>query len=435
MSNIGFEVALILLLVLANGLFSMAEMAVVSARKARLRQRAEEGSRGAQVALDLAANPNDFLSTVQVGITLIGTLAGAFGGATVAEKFAVFLNQFPLLAPHRESIAITVVVLIISYLSLVLGELVPKSLALSRPEGIATAVAPLMRGLSRVGSPFVRFLTFSTNVVMKILPVRASGEAPVTEEEIKVLIAQGAEHGTLANAERDLVEGVFRLGDRRVVELMQPRGRVHALDVDQPWNVNRARIAESTFSRFPVMAGDLDHLVGVVTWRHLFLAGQAEPDLRALATKPLIVPEATPALEVLKRFQATGQEMAFVVDEHGGIQGLVTLTDLLEAVVGDLPAPGEIASTGVTRRDDGSFLLDGVLPVHELVGVLGWRKLPWDDDSFTTLGGLVLAQLCRIPEPGDQFLLEGWRFEVLDMDRNRVDKVLAQRVPASPASR
>ena len=251
MGSTTLEITLLVLLILANGAFSMAEMAVVSSRKSRLRQRAEAGSKGAAVALDLAASPNDFLSTVQIGITMIGTLAGAFGGATLAEKFAVYLNQFPLIAPHGESVAITLVVIVITYLSLILGELVPKNIALSHPEAIAAFVAQPMRALARAGSPIVSLLTFSTRAVMFLIPAKASGEAPVTEEEIKVLIAQGAEHGTFAEAEQEMVEGVFRLGDRTVSELMRPRLKVVWLNAAEPWPVNERIILEHDYSAYP----------------------------------------------------------------------------------------------------------------------------------------------------------------------------------------
>lgn len=427
------EIVLILLLVIANGVFSTAEMAVVSARKARLRQRAEDGGRGAAVALELANNPHDFLSTVQVGITMIGTLAGAFGGATIAEKLAVYLKEIPVAAPYADSISITVVVLIISYLSLILGELVPKNLALSNAEGIACALAPPMRFLARIGSPAVSFLTFSTRVVMKLMPVNQNNEAPVTEEEIKVLIAQGTEHGTFEEAEQEMVEGVFRLGDRRVVDLMRPRGKVACLDVEEPWSVNRAVLQSNAHSRFPVIAGDLDNVIGVVHVKDLFLALDADTpiDLRALAKTPLIVPELTPALNVLERFQESGDQMALIVDEHGGIQGLVTLTDLMEAVVGDLRGPGESTRSRITKREDGSWLADGSLAISDLLEELGMREVPGEEDGFTTLGGLVLAFLRRIPKAGEHFEADGWRFEVIDMDGNRVDKVLITR--ADPA--
>jgi putative hemolysin len=429
MGNIGLEVSLILLLVLANGIFSMAEMAVVSSRKARLRQRAEEGSKGAAVALELATNPHDFLSTVQVGITMIGTLAGAFGGATIAEKLSVYLKQFPAVATYSDSISITLVVLIITYLSLIIGELVPKNLALSNAEGIATALAPPMRWLARIGSPAVSFLTFSTQVVMKLLPFRQSNEAPVTEDEIRVLIAQGTEHGTFEEAEQEMVEGVFRLGDRRVVDLMQPRGKVMCLDIGSPWEANREVIRQGTYSRFPVVDGDLDGVIGIVHVKELFLALElGQPlDLRALAQAPMMVPETTPALDVLERFQETGDQMALVVDEHGGIDGMVTLTDLMQAVVGDLRGPGEASRARISEQEDGSWLVDGALPISDVKETLEWREVPGEEDGFTTLGGLMLAHLHRIPAAGDHFTIDGWRFEVKAMDGNRVDRVAIAR--------
>jgi putative hemolysin len=387
--GIAVEVVLILILVLANGLFSMAEMAVVSSRKSRLRQRSEEGSHRAALALQLAESPNDFLSTVQVGITLIGTLAGAFGGATIAEEFAAYLRQFPVVAPYSESIGIGSVVLGITYLSLILGELVPKNIALGSPESIAAAVAPPMRLLARIGSPVVRFLTFSTQIVMKALPIKKRGEAPVTEEEIKVLIAQGTQHGTFEEAEQEMVEGVFRLGDRRVTELMRPRRSVTWLDVEDSWAVNEKRISESIFSRFLVAEGDLDHLIGMVHVKDLFVAsrgGQAV-ELRVLARKPLFVPETKPALEVLELFQQTREELAVIIDEHGAIEGIVTLADLVHAIIGDLPLLEAETRSPIVPREDGSWLVDGSVNIPDLLDALSWRAMPGEESGFTTLGG------------------------------------------------
>lgn len=427
MNGIGLEITLIALLIVANGVFSMAEMAVVSARKARLRQRAEDGSRGSAVALELAENPHDFLSTVQVGITLIGTLAGAFGGATVAEKLSAHLKAFPQLAAYSDSIAITVVVMVITYLSLIIGELVPKSVALANPEGIASTVARPMRFLARIGSPVVAFLTFSTKVVTKLLPFKPSQDAPVTEEEVKVLIAQGTEHGTFEEAEQEMVEGVFRLGDRRVVDLMKPRNRVITLDASDTWEVNRAALRGSEFSRFPVIDDDPDRILGVVHVKDLFLANEPEGDLRKLARKPLFVPELTPALDLLERFQDTGEQMALVVDEHGSFQGIVTLTDLVESVVGDLRGPTSVPKAAIVKREDGTWLADGALAIPEWLDALEIREVPGEEEGFTTLAGLFLAHFRHIPSAGDHILVAGWRFEVLDMDRNRIDKVLIGR--------
>jgi putative hemolysin len=407
----------------------MAEMAVVSARQARLRQRAEEGSRGASVAIELAQQPDDFLSTVQVGITLIGTLAGAFGGATIAEKLGAYLKQFPMIAAQSESIAISLVVVIISYLSLILGELVPKGLALRHAETIASAVAPFMRRLARIGTPVVRLLTFSTRIVLMMLPDRKTNEAPVTEDEIKVLIAQGTAHGTFEEQEKQMVAGVFRLGDRSVADLLKPRQRVVWLDVNDDWSVNERKITSHVYSRFPVADGDLDRPLGIIHVKDLFAACRksAAVSLTQTARKPMFVLESNEALDVLEMFQKSGQRMALVIDEHGGVQGIVTLADLIQAVVGDLRAPGEDTGPRAIRRDDGSWLVDGTMAISDLLDTLGVRELPGEDEGFTTVGGLVMANLNRIPSPGDHFMAAGWRFEVLDMDGNRVDKVLVAR--------
>ena len=433
MGNIGLEIILILLLIVANGVFSMAEMAVVSSRKARLRKRKEEGHRGAGIALALSEQPNDFLSTVQIGITMIGTLAGAFGGATIAAAFSIYLKQFSQVAAYSDSISITIVVLAISYLSLILGELVPKTVALGNPEGIASAMAPAMQWLSRVGSPAVRFLTFSTKVVMKLLPARKGGEAPVTEEEIKVLIAQGTEHGTFEEAEQEMVAGVFRLGDRRVADLMRPRKKVTWLDVEDDWSVNEQKVAGSIYSRFLVAEGDLDRLLGVVHVRDLFIAARSGTvvNLRALAHRPKFVPETSPALDALEMFQDSGDQLAVVIDEHGTVQGIVTLTDLVQAVVGTLHFPGEEARPQAIQREDGSWLVDGSLSIADLLEAMDLREVPGREDGFTTVGGLVLAHLHRIPSPGEHFTVDSWRFEVVDMDGNRVDKILISKAEAS----
>ncbi len=431
MGSLNLEIALIFVLILANGLFSMAEMAVVSSRKARLKQRALEGSRRARVALALADNPNNFLSTVQIGITMIGTLAGAFGGATVAERLAAYLKQFPQAAKHSESISISVVVFLIGFLTLVLGELVPKALALGHAESIACALAPLMKALSKLGSPLVRLLTFSTEIVLHVLPIRKSTEAPVTEDEINVLVAQGAEHGEFAEAEREMVSKVFRLADRKVVELMRPRQKIHWLDVNEPWHVHVREIDASHHSRLLVADGELDNLLGIVHVKEILLAlRENQVDLRALAQRVLVVPESTPALRMLERFQETGQQLAVVVDEHATIQGVVSPSDLMEAVMGEMKAAdNEEARPKVTTREDGkSWLVDGALPYSDLLDELGIRELPLKDDSFTTVGGLVLSQLHRIPAAGDSFALGGYQFEVLDMDGNRIDKVMVQAI-------
>lgn len=433
MGEYGLEITLIFLLVIANGVFSMTELAVVSARKIRLQQKAEEGSKGAKAALDLAANPNDFLSTVQVGITMIGTLAGAFGGATIAEKLALRFKDAPYIGPYSETVSMGLVVLAITYLSLVIGELVPKSLALGHAESIASALAPLMKGVSKIGSPLVRFLTFSTEMVMKLIPIKKGSEAPVTEEEIKALIAQGAEHGTFGEAEQEMVAGVFRLADRRVAEMMTHRQKIRWLDVHESWESNQETIAGSSRSRFLVSDGDLDNLIGVVHVKDILAAmhGNAVVDLRDIAKRPLVAPEATPALQLLERFQETGEQIAVIVDEHATIQGLVTITDLMRGILGDLPSPDEGPRPAVALREDGSWLIDGTVLYPDMLETLAIRELPQEEEGFTTVAGFILAHLQRIPAAGDHFTVANWRFEVLDMDGNRIDKVLAAPVSAS----
>ncbi len=421
---------MILLLVLANGIFAMAEMAVVSARKARLRQMAEDQQGGAAAALALAENPHEFLSTVQIGITLIGTLAGAFGGATLAEELQASLQRVPALAPYAESIAITTVV-VIAYLSLILGELVPKNVALSNPERIAKRVARPMTWLAKLAGPAVRFLTASTHLILKLLPVNTNREEIVTEDEVKVLIAEGTEHGTFEPAEQEMVEGVFRLADRRIVEVMQSRSHVAALDLRKDWTANRALLARAQYSRYPVIDGDLDRIVGVVHVKDLLAAAGtagAVPPLRNLARRPLVVPEMMSALEVLKRLQKAGEQMAVIVDEHGAVQGIATLAGLMQAVLGELGDPDPAGQSGAVRREDGSWLVDGALPIPDFLRALDLRRVPGEQDGFTTVGGLLLAHLHRIPAAGDQLVVDGWRFEVIDMDRNRIDKVLVSRV-------
>ena len=436
MNEVSFEVLVIILLIVANGALSMAEIAVVSSRKARLQQRANEGNRNAQQALELANKPNDFLSTVQVGITLIGTLAGVLGGATLAKQLAAFLHQYPAVAPYSETIGLVAVVLAISYLALILGELVPKNLALSNPERVAAALAPAMTALSKVASPAVWFLSWSTSMVLRLLPAMTASEPPVTEEEIKDLLAEGAKHGTVEEAEQEMVEGVFRLGDRSVAELMRPALRVEWIDVEAELGEIRQLITKSVHSRFPVAKGRLDQFLGVVHVKDLLsriIQGESL-DIMACVRQPLILPETKPALEALEAFQDSGTQLALVVDEHGAVGGLITVTDIMQAVVGDLHGAGEPPGPTATQREDGSWLVDGRMHVDDFKERLDIRDLPDEEEGgFATVGGFVMLILGRVPAPADHFDTPGWRFEVMDMDGTRVDKVLVSRIPEATA--
>ncbi|MBE9205125.1 HlyC/CorC family transporter [Nostoc sp. LEGE 06077] len=427
MSSITSEILIILVLIIANGIFSMSEMAIVSARKVRLQQLANQGDPKARAALKLAESPNNFLSTVQVGISLIGILTGAFGGATIASRLAVYVKLIPVLAPYSEPVSFGIVVLIITYLSLIIGELVPKRLALNNPEKIAAFVAIPMRALAALASPAVHLLSASTELVLRILGITPSDEPQVTEEEIKILIEQGTEAGTFEEAEQDIVERVFRLGDRPVSSFMTPRPDIIWLDLEDTAEENRQKMTENGYSRYPVCQGGLDNVLGIIPVTDLLarsFRGESL-DLTVGLRQPVFVPESTRGLKVLELFKQTITHMAIVVDEYGVIQGLVTLNDIMSEIVGDVPAgPGEDEPQAV-QREDGSWLLDGMLPVDQFFELFEMEE--WESDergSYQTLGGFVITHLGRIPSAADHFEWEGMRVEVMDMDGNRVDKVL-----------
>lgn len=423
------EILIILLLMVANGVFAASEMAIVSARKTRLQELAERGDQNAQTALNVANAPDRFLSTVQIGITLIGILAGAFGGATLSETLAAYLNQVAALQPYSQQIAFGIVVLIVTYLSLIVGELVPKRLALNNAEKLAAAVASPMQVLTRLVSPIVSLLSCSTGLVLRLLGTdpNSVNEPLVTEEEIKVLVRQGAEAGMFETAEQDMVERVFHLGDRQAVALMTPRFDLTWLDINDPAEVNHQKMTGSRHSRFPVCQETLDQVLGVVHVSDILnrsLSG--EPiDLTAILRQPLFIPESTRALKILELFKQSGTHIAFVVDEYGVIQGVVTLNDVMEVIIGDIPFADQPHEADIIRRDDGSWLLDGTLPISELKELLELDHLPGEArGNFQTLGGFMITNLGRIPRSSDHFTWDGFRFEVVDMDGNRVDKVL-----------
>lgn len=425
------EIIIVIALILINGLFSMSEMALVSSKKNRLQAKAEDGDKGAAKALALAENPNRFFSTVQIGITLIGILSGAFGGATIAEKLGAEINKIPLLAPYSEGIGVAIVVVIITYLSLVIGELVPKRLALNSAEKIAAAVSPLMQILSKVTTPLVAVLSGSTNFTLRILGVKPSNEPEVTEEDLKSLLDQGAENGIIEETEQDMVERIFRLSDRVVSGLMTPRTEVIFLDIDASHEEVYQKIAQYPFSRFPVIQETNDNVLGIVHARDLLLqrVELLQFDISKVMQQPLYLPESTPALTALEQFRSTGIELAIIIDEYGGVLGVISMNDILEAIVGDVVYPHKDYEAQVTRREDGSWLIDGMLRVDELKDYLDIDDLPnIDEGNYETLSGLMMAQLGRIPVSGDHFEWKRLCFEVVDMDGRRVDKVLISKL-------
>jgi putative hemolysin len=416
-------------LILLNGLFALAELAIVSARRERLQAMADDGHGGAAVALRMSHAPTDLLSTVQVGITLIGILAGAFGGATLTEELAGLLAPAPLIGPYSDAVALIIVVGLITFFSVVVGELVPKRLALRNPERIAASVARPMDLLARLARPVVRLLALATELVLRLLGARGdAGASTVSEEEIRVLLEQGAQAGVFEAAERDMVESIFRFGDRQLRSLMTPRTEIVWLDVNADAGRIRATVTGSRHSHFPVCDGTIDRVLGLVHAKDLLAANWAgePPNLRALLQPPLFLPETMLALRALERFKQTGIEIALLVDEFGGIDGLVTLIDMMESIVGDIPTLDEIAEPPVVAREDGSFLVEGYLDVDDLKALLGVDELP-AEGAFHTLGGFAVMQIGRLPRVGDTFQWGGYRFEVVDMDGNRIDKMLITR--------
>jgi len=429
--NVATEIIIIVLLVLANGFLAMAEAAMISVRKARFRKLAEKGDARARAALDLAETPSRFLSTVQVGITLIGVLAGAFGGATLARVIADALRPFEAVAPYSQAIGIGIVVVGITILSVVIGELVPKRIAMSNPLGIALLVAQPVRMLSRLAHPVVQFLGGATDFMLGLFGIKPKGEPLVTEEEVRALVEQGQRSGVFFPAEKELVERALVLDTLRAGDLMTPRARIVWLNVADADEANWRRIVTSGHSYFPVYEQQRDNVLGLVSvkalWANLALAGSAK--LKDLLVEPLFVPRSMGALKLLEAFKQSRKHVALVTDEFGAVQGLVTLVDVLEELVGEFPAFDEPRRTRVARREDGSWLVDGALELEDLKRLLEVKELPGEAvEEFQTTGGFVLAQFQRIPREGDHFTALGHRFEVADMDRRRVDKVIIQRL-------
>jgi len=430
--DVALEILIIALLIAVNGLLAMSELAVVSSRKARLRAMARKGVRGAAAALALAEDPQRFLPTVQVGITLVGVLAGAVGGATLAFRLGALLDDLVFLAPHGATVAFALVVATITLASIVLGEIVPKTLALRRPEPLAAATAPLLAALARLAGPAVWLLQSLSGAVLRLFGTAKPAETAITEEEVKALVQESAAAGVIEQEERHMIERVLRLADRSVRAVMTPRTEVAWLDRSDPPGEIAARIRALPHARLVVCEGTLDNVIGVVRAKDLLdqlLAGEAL-NLDAALRRPPALPDSMSVLAALEILRNEPLGLALVVDEYGSFEGVVTAADMLAAIVGELAAgAGEEAPT-CTRRADGSWLMDGMLPADEVRSRLGLASLP-DEGEYNTLGGMILTLAGRIPAEGDQVIWQDHVFEIVDMDGRRIDKVIVRPAPSA----
>jgi magnesium and cobalt exporter, CNNM family len=418
------EIAIIVVLILANGVLALAELAIVSSRRSRLETLARDGVGGARSALGLIDDPGRFLSTVQTGITLVGILAGAFGSATIARPMGTALDRIAWIAPNGDSVAIAIVVVVIAYLSLVIGELVPKQIAFADPERSAVIMAPSMHLLSRLASPVVWILQHSSRAVLRLSGLPARRRTTITEEEVRALIAAGTGAGVFAPQEKAMIDGVLRLADRSVRVIMTLRSEIVWIDR----TAGRAEIVETVeagrHTRLLVCDGSVDHPVGVVDARDILTrALKGEPlDLALIAKDALVITERTPVLRLIDLFRKEGVHFALIVDEYGTTQGIVTATDVLESIAGDLPERGDAVEAMAVRRADGSWLIDGLMPIDEFEDLVGIGGLASGGD-FETVAGFVVSELGRLPETGDRVVRPDMTIEVVDMDGRRIDKL------------
>ena len=423
------EILIIFGLIILNGIFALAEIALISARKARLEAQANKGDRRAKEALELANHPDKFISTTQLGITLIGILNGVFSGENIKDSLAEFLKQFSFIAPYSNGVATAIVVIIVAYFSLVIGELVPKRIGLSNPEGFAKFFAAPMRFVTVISYPFIWLLTKSGNIIVRLLKIKTK-DSNVTEEEIKAIINEGTEQGTIEEAEQEIIERVFHLGDRNLTSLMTHRSDIIWLDTNLPVDEVNQLPEDELHSIYPVCDGDIDNIRGIVSLKDIV---KAKPGTRLgeVATAPLYVPETNSAYKVLETFKEQKSHYAFIVDEYGTVQGMITLNDILDAIVGEVPHLDE-EQYEIVERKDGSYLVDAQIPFYNFLSYFDQTDyLNGEDQQFDTLAGFILNELERIPKTGDHLEWHGFNFEVVDMDNTRIDKIMVHK-PQQP---
>lgn len=424
------ELIIIILLIILNGIFAMAEIAIISVRKSHLAQKASEGDKNAEKALLLAEKPSRFLSAIQVGITLIGIFSGAFGGATIARKLSIIFSQIPFVAPVHEPLSLLIVVIVITYLTLIIGELVPKRLALSNPEKAASLIARPMTAFSNLFSPVITLLSSSTDWILQLVGVKSANELIVSEEEIRTLIKEGAKLGVFQRIEKDIVERTLQLGDKKAKALMTARSEISWIDINSSFAEIQKTITKKPCSYYPVCKNVIDNVVGVIRTEDMLknYLSEKKIDLQKTMLKPLLVPETTPALKVLELFKKSGVHMALIVNEYGSILGLISLTNIFEGIVGNIPSINEDDENDIIKRSDGSFLIDGLMPIDKFKEHFKMKMaFPEEKSGFQTIGGFVMNRLGHIPKSGEKFIWDVYRFEVIDMDGNRVDKVLLSK--------
>jgi putative hemolysin len=422
---LALELMVLLILIGMNAFFSMAEFALVASREIRLRKLAKAGDRKAKAAIEMIQEPNRYLSTIQVAITLIGIIAGAYGGITFAPYLEPFFSGFPALADYSVFISVSLVVIATTYLSLVFGELVPKRIGLDDPERIALLVARPITAFSILAFPIIKLLSASMNAVLVLIHHKKPENARISEEEIWSVLDEGARSGIIEQEEGEMVSAIFRLGDRRIVTLMTPRHEIIGINLSAPIENEMRKILGSIHSYFPAYLNNLDDIKGVIwardLWTQVIIEGRS--DLEKILRTPIVLPENTPALKLLEQLRTSGTPLAIAVDEYGGITGLITLHDILKAIIGDIRSLGSAYDRNVIVREDGSFLIDGFYPLDEAKGLLGLEVFP-GENHYHTLAGFAMMELGRIPVTGDTFEWNGYRFEIIDMDGPRIDKIM-----------
>lgn len=432
LDSIWISVVFVLILIVANGIFAMTEIAIVTSKKNRLEKLRDEGNSSAKYALNLAEDPNQLLSTIQIGITLIGVITGAFGGATIARQLAVYVEQIEVLAPFSYELSFIVVVGLSTYLSLIIGELVPKRIGMGNPEKVASAVAKPMFYFSKIGRPLIWFLSKSTEFVLKLLRIKPTKEPYVTEEEISQLIAQGVNSGVVEEIEQDLVEQIFYLGDKRLSDILTPRTQLVSIDLEDSFEENMKIIIESHYSKFPVGKGSLDNFQGIIHKKDLLskIVTGEKFTLANCVEDTLVLPEPMKVFRALETLKKSGQHEAIVIDEYGGIEGFVTLHDIMENIVGGMPEKDNEEDPQIIERDENSWLADGLVSIDTFIRYFDIEDLTILDGSknFHTLGGLIINKIGYIPKVKDTIQVDNLQIEVVDMDRARVDKVLISRI-------